>query len=117
MCLTIKLFSRKQIAEQDIEVFKVLRTSTAGIPGWKTPYRKVPVNFNAPMEASLSRGIMSVNAGIHSYSTHTGALKAMAHMGDADIWMWGCFEPDTFRVFKAVIPKGAEYYEGFHEYT
>jgi hypothetical protein len=37
-------------------------------------------------------------------------------MGDAD-FMWGWFEPDTFRIFKAVIPKGAEYYEGFHEYT
>lgn len=116
MCLSIKLFSRKQIAEQDIEVFKVLRSSPTGQPGWKTPYREVPVSFAFPMKARLSRGITSVNAGIHSYTTLEGANKAMAYMGDAD-FMWGWFEPDTFRIFKAVIPKGAEYYEGFHEYT
>jgi hypothetical protein len=116
MCLSIKLFSRKQIAEQDIEVFKVLCSSPVGPPGWKTPYRKVPVSFSEPMEANLSRGIMSVNAGIHSYSTLTGARRAKAHMGDSDMWSWGLFEPDTFLIFKAVIPKGAEYYVGLHEY-
>ncbi len=115
MCLDISLFARRKTAKHDIEVFKVLCASPDGPPGWKTPYRKVPVNFNVPMEADLSRGIMTVNAGIHSYSTHTGARRAMAHMGDINLWCWG-FEPDRYSIFKAIIPKGAEYYVGQHEY-
>lgn len=71
------------------------------------------------MEANLSRGIMSVNAGIHSYSTLVGAHMAKVHMGYymCDyMWRSGLFKPDTFLIFKAVIPKGAEYYVGLHEY-
>lgn len=113
MCLSIKLFSRKQIADEDIEVFKVLRRFE--YDPWTTPYRKVPVRFNAPMESKLGRGIISVNSGIHSYTTLSGARKAKAHMGDSDmLWAWS--EPAQFRIFEAVIPKGAEYYLGEHEY-
>lgn len=127
MCLSIKLSSRKKIATEDIHVFKVLKADYETIEAsdnefsesWLTTYRGYPVDFNKALEAKLKRSLFEVNAGVHSYETREDALLAIPYMNaeEADWFQW--FGPPLYdrKVFKAIIPKGAEYYYGTHHYA
>lgn len=124
MCLDIKLFSRKKIATEDIQVFKVIKAyayneGETGGKTWRTPYRDCPVEFGKAIESKLGRRFTEVNAGVHSYTTFKGAYSARSTMSSYDLFgvEFG-LKPTLleYRVVKAIIPKGAEYYLGTHQY-
>lgn len=102
MCLYTKM-ETPATAEHDIEVFKVLRVDKYYPNAAFSPFRSMCYRFGFKHSAVLDSCSLDneVNCGMHSFGDNDGAqLERME---------WGM--PD-YKVFRAVIPKGALYYKG-----
>lgn len=113
MCLYLKNKSvTSKIATEDIPCVKVLNRQL-NYCGYYSPYMGMIYKFNKVYKSDLKktfyRGVESsihnvVEEGLHSYKTKEAASK---------VWNLD-FET---KVFNAIIPKGAEYYENDTEYA
>ena len=118
MCLYTKQLEPK-IAEEDIEVSKILKKQNGR---WVTPYRNYPVKFNEVMEAEsiytkeyllnpynykIVYEYREITEGFFHSNNTDEVIKEfqIAHSREKK----KCPE---VKVFKAIIPKGSEYYVG-----
>ncbi len=119
MCLLVGLIrdskTSRQVAKEDIVCYKVLTHGremnnffdTGDYDGtkWYSPYRRTVADVESGMKSALQdvpHGD-SVDVGIHSFESESSARYLSR--------LWGF----PAKVFKCVIPKGAEYYEGIFE--
>lgn len=115
MCLYTKQEAPK-VATEDIECYKVLQKKDSK---WITPYRGYPVKFNEVMEAEgrktdnvlILNEFHEVNEGyFHAcanslgiYNTYRDVETAYKRQGK---------KIPGFKTFRAIIPKGSNYYVG-----
>ena len=111
MCFIVKKLERK-IAKKNISCYKILEKRNFGNRFLCSPYYnfhwKLGVEESTYLENLDQYDIVfQINEGFHSYITKKKAIDKKTIMLCNDI---------SF-VFKAIIPKGAEYYENEFEYV
>lgn len=114
MCLTIKESGFEMIAEEDMTVYKVIRTDNTSQmqrfpydPG--AQYTLPPADsakFNlAGLKPRKDDGWRRVYSGFHAYITKEEAEDRVAQ----------AYAPAVLKVVAFTVPKGAHYYLGFYE--
>lgn len=107
MCLTIDLIlNKKMVAQEDISCFKVLNNDV------KSLYRHEPYTIGEEKETKLGIpsapdcfNLAKVEEGLHSFKDKETASEFCSNVRVG-------YDTDTI-LYDAVIPKGAEYYEGY----
>ncbi len=110
MCLLMKRNQKKLIAQEDIPCVKVLiKEYDTDDSILVSPYKRHPYVFGEMVEAEIGEpenylgpnDSLKIEEGIHSFANKIDAVR------ETSFWF------DSFYVLcHAIIPKGAEYYEG-----
>lgn len=114
MCLHTKNID-KQIATEDITVWKVLRyiKFDSGDFAYLTPYRLAEVDLKKPMTSELiieggGGYFRFVNVGLHTFKNYKDTVHECKYWNIYNL----CHRNEYFVVVKAIIPKNSEYAEG-----
>lgn len=91
MCLELYSDTKKLIAEEDIECYKILYKED-GI--FRTFYRDFPIEAGKTYESIISKEGYRIQMGLHSYVDKENAICSNLYTA------------------KCIIPKGSEYYLG-----
>ena len=119
------LFSKEEvprIAQEDIECFKILQQKDGQ---WITPYRDYPVEFNKVLEA-INNNEFSKTHKYPTYIDYYAISEGYFHVCDSEkstrkhaeeikiAYTRNKHKCPPLTGFKAIIPKGSEYYIGVH---
>ncbi len=114
MCLNLSLFARRKTAKQNIAVCKVLCVPLYDPTRSFTPYQKYPVTFNVLDTSRLIRESWDVKEGMHTYADIADARRIAFNFFHKR-YNVACYNGDMdVKVYKAIIPAGANYYYGKH---
>lgn len=119
MCTVIENITRKT-AQEDIEVYKiVIIANTFGHSLTVAPYRykvyesndvhselEVPTQLVVQTDCAGEMRTHKIEIGLHS-------IKNLEDAKSMFLWRFSKRETSQFKLIKAIIPKGSEYYEGF----
>lgn len=103
MCLNITAGSF--IAKRNITVYKIARKSLAIEGDYFAPYRGSQYVIGSPMEAEMHGYDNDIEEGLHSFANYSSAVEHCDELQQQNLGV-------EYVVMKAIIPKGAEYYEG-----
>lgn len=114
MCLDLSLFARRKTTKHDIEVCKVICVPLESQRSPFTPYQHYEIQIGAEYSAKLERSGWKVERGLHSYADLSDAMYK-ASMFFHTKYNVACYNGEmAIKVFKAIIPKGSQYYFGKH---
>ena len=108
MCLDIKSSTRRQVADKDVVVYKLLITKYYVNNGlvYFTPYQNTRIEIGRTYQSRLCRNIYNnnrVDYGIHSFTSFSEAKRLVSKY-------YAKYEDSV--VVRCIIPSGSYYYVG-----
>lgn len=102
MCLVIDRNAERNIATDNIPIYKVLEILEGA---YYSAYQKYPYTPGVVAHSQLEKDFEYIEIGLHSYE----------HLQSAKIDVFGWVNPAKYTIFKGYIPKGAEYFMGMYD--
>lgn len=120
MCLTVKRRAKKKIAQQDIPCLKVLQTNGELI---QSPFMNSVYTLGKLEESSIGKKEVAAAEGILFFNILDWIFNGSVYIEEGlhsfiageDIALFTRTFNDAL-IYSAVIPKGAEYYEGVYKF-
>ncbi len=112
MCLRVEKDALKRIAQEDIPCFKVLRKNTYISPYASESYvfgERKYAEIGKLLDFGYSRRLTILTGDLSNYMAIEQGLHTYVTREDANVYE---SEESIFVLCDAIIPKGAEYYEG-----
>lgn len=124
--LTVNSFKDRfkvRVAEEDIIAYKILVSNGPHDKRPVTPYRNSEVRIGVPMKSKLRMNYFTgnVSKGYHAFQKEIDAIIEAEYLAQKFRNEWYSFTYysawdndfyNPFRIYKAIIPKGAKYYTG-----